>query len=239
MKQLKIALLGIASMLLLFFFAFIPMRAEAATIENGKNTKLLQSGQQFYKFTLSDDSLVQVYWSNNTKNGTAITLYVDKDKKKMIDFLYPSGQKTGKEFYALKKGTYYVDMYDYYQVASVKITWNVASKYDKQNYCMAKATTLNKDTIANVVQTPRYDYSRWYRIKLTKAQKVTILSPYGNGGFVYLYSPSWQSYQFSTADSTNKVTTDKLAAGTYYIRVAMDGSYYQGVEGSYIAFKWK
>ena len=47
MKQGKVLFLGIFSLLLMAFIAFIPMRANAATIENGQTVVLQQSMSGF------------------------------------------------------------------------------------------------------------------------------------------------------------------------------------------------
>ncbi len=245
MKNLKIAVLGVLSMLLMAFLVFIPMNVKAATVENGQTVKLLNQGKQFYKFTLADDSLVQISWTNN-KGSSEMFLYPDKERSEELRFISFNGEK-GKTFVALAKGTYYFDMYDNNSkpATKVKFNWTAASTYSKGNYSLKKAQTLKADTIVHVVQVHKYDYTRWYKITLTKGQKLTIMAPYGN-----LYMPSiWDSKSnsvnlsctnntFSSSGYPTSYTTDqKLPKGTYYISIPMTDPAYK--VGEYVAFKWK
>ena len=233
--------LAAAGLLALLVFILVPIHAEAKVLESGKTVPLKLKDVVNYKFTIKEDSLVQFQWSNNVNDRTSIIVYQDSAKTRIIDSAYPSAE-TGTLSIALKAGTYYARMYDgsalYEPVAKVKYTATPASKINKDNYCRGKAIALKANTNAKIVQTPLYDYTRWYKITLPKAQKVTINISSGSQYYIDLYSPSMQTYN-SLVSSKSIVTQDKLAAGTYFIIVSPRHSYAQNVAGTYYVFKWK
>ena len=238
MKSLKIALFAVFCTLLLSI-AFVPMRAKAYTkIDNGATITMNKEGAVHYKLVIEKDCYLQLVWSNNTKKLADVYIYADKACKERVHWCWCDTEK-GKEYVALKAGTYYVEMGDYYQLCKIKWTWTAAYKLDQGNYCIAKAKNLSAGTTVSIAQTPTIDYTRWYKIKLTKNQKVTIKTPYKNSAYIQLYSPSRQRYNFNNSDSFSKITTDKLTTGTYYISVSACNSYVENRKGAFIAFSWK
>ncbi len=239
MKSLKIALFAVFCTLLLSI-AFVPIRAKAYTkIDNGATITMNKSGAIHYKMVIEKDCYLQLSWANNTSKLATVTLYADKGNNDQVHWTWLDTEK-GKEYVSLKAGTYFVEMGDSRQLCKIKFSWTPAYKLDQGNYCVAKAKNLSAGTTVNVAQTPTIDYTRWYKIKLTKNQKVTIKTPYGYSSYVSLYSPSWQSYQFNTnSDGTQKVTTDKLTTGNYFIAVRACNSYTEGRKGVFISFSWK
>ncbi len=242
MKQYKSFLIGVIGILLMTFIVFVPMNAKAATITNGKGIKLLQSGKQFYKFTLEDDALLQVSWSNYSSNPTAVSIYYDVNKLDILTPVIFFGE-SGKNFYTLRKGTYYVDMYENATnpTTIVKFNWTLVSTYDKANYSKLTAEPLKADTIEHVAQVGKYAYTRWYKIKVSKEKKLTIKTPYGNGGNssyggIYLLNSKSRIISLNYSEK-EIVTAGTVPAGTYYITVRKP-ELYKGV-GSYVAFKWK
>ena len=232
---------------LLFFVAIIPLQAKAAnsftTLTNGSITALKIEGKEYYTFTIKEDSRVTFSWSNNNASRFWLEIYSDKNMTKRLKSIYPDAA-SGNLNICLKKGIYYVEMYDGYSASytpttKVKTTLTYVTKINKDNYCRGKALALAANKYATVCQTPNYDYTRWYKITLTKAQKVSFTFPNGNSTYITLISPTNQKY---TLDTTSKsaVTKDKLAAGDYYIIVAYNGTYYtQNCVGVYVDFKWK
>ena len=247
MKQLKIALLGIISTFILFL-VFIPIKAEAASIiRSGSTIALKNYGvAPLYKMTLEKDSLVKVSWSNNKNSSAQMLLYTDSKRTKLVTSAGFNDGASGKKFFSLKKGVYYIYMYDNFESAAapttkVNFSWTPASNYNKENFCSSKAIMLNANTTESVVQTPSENYPRYYKIKLTREQKVQILTPYGNNTYIHIYSADWSTqYLTSPADETIMVTTQKLKAATYFVVIDECSRPYQsGVLGKYIAFKWK
>jgi hypothetical protein len=240
MKQIKIMFLGIFSLLLMAFIAFIPMHTQAATITNGQTVKLLNQGKQFYKFTLEDDALVQFQWINNADNEACCYIYTNKTRSNTLKAFFIKN-KSGRLFLAMKKGTYYLDLYDDYNpTTKVTVNWTPASKYDKGNFNARTAQNLEPDVLVRVPQVGFYSYYRWYKIKVTRAHKITITLPYGPQSKVFLvtskYDSSISSFLIGT-DEQSKTTTTKLAVGTYYILV-MPASPDSQI-GDAISFKWK
>ena len=245
MKQFKMLLLTAVTALLMLFVVFIPMRANAATIENGKGVKLLAEGKQFYKFTLDDDSVIQLSWGKNNNGLARVTIYADKNKSSYIRG-YSMGSATGKLYVCMKKGTYYVDMYDGNSTkkpqATMKFTWESGKKYSRGNYSLATAYSLKANTIEQVAQIRKYDYDRWYKIKLTKTQKITLQVPYGPAYYIYVFNSNGDFVEFDYNSVyyyglTEMVSDKKVPAGTYYIMVGLTDP--TETVGEYFAFKWK
>ena len=246
MKNMKIAFLGIVSMLLMAFIIFIPMNAKAATITNGQSIKLVRQGKAFYKFTLDDDSLVQFAWSKNDKSLANVTIYADKNKEKKLYYIDNMNYgASGKEFIALSRGTYYVDMYDGNGSVApktiVKINWTLAKKYDKKNYSAKTAQKLEANTIVRIPQVHKYSYLRWYKITLPKAQNFTITMSYGRSHMILLLDSKMNYEEINdkfkyNSDYTKKYISEKLPKGTYYILVT--GVPEDSKVGEAIAFKW-
>lgn len=223
------------------------MRADAATLKtfkDGSTVKLQHDGTYLYKYTIAEDSLVEISWAGVVKPyGIDIYVYADKACSKRITWNYTS-DASGKMFLALKKGTYYLNLYE--GVASstrtttgkVKIKSTPATAINKDNYTLGKAAALEAKKWAKVVQTPLYNYARWYKIKITKAQKVTIDTPLKNATFFDVYSSSLMRCPVEYSGTT--VTTDKLAKGTYFLRVSAmtPTNFTQGRGGLYLQFKW-
>ena len=247
MKQIKIMILGLFGLLLMAFIAFIPIRTNAATIENGQTVKLQDQGKQFYKFTLEDDSLVQIYWTKNNKISSNLDIYSDKEKEEHLYWVHLNKGKTGREFLAMKKGTYYVDMYDMADIptTTVRINWTSAEKYDKGNYSAKTALPLEADTTVRAVQVGQYSYVRWYKIKVTKAHQVKITiddnyisSIYSMDIFASDFRDLGEMYGYTvSADGRSKTVNKKLAVGTYYIVLWMFDPYEK--VGGATSFKWE
>jgi len=243
MKQLKLLLLGAVSALLMLFVVFIPMRANAATIENGVPNTLLREGKAIYKFTLEDDSLLTINWVKNNRDLAKVYIYSDRSKSYTVDW-YELYDPSGKMILPLKRGTYYVEMFDgdskHAPTTKVKFSWTSAEKYSKDNYSIATARTLKANTMETAVQIRKYNYKRWYKITLKKAQRIVLeCNEYSNGVYsltildsklqsVYRYNVNW--------DCT---VTEKLPKGTYYVILPEKSDALDTYFGDYYAFKWR
>ena len=252
MKQLKLLLLGAVSALLMLFVVFIPVRANAATIENGVPNALLREGKAIYKFTLDKDSLVEINWVKNNNNLANCVIYADRQKTQEIqeNFIV---KKSGKIYIPLKRGTYFVDMYDgatgKAPTAKVKFTWTPATKYDRKNYSIAKAYQLKPNTVEQVVQIRTCNYTRWYKIQTKKDQKITIMPkncywgmyPYDSSYYPYLmlafYNSKFERVGLSYS-SEQFVTSNVCPKGTYYICVGSTEPTTL-TRGDYMSLSWK
>ena len=243
MKQIKIMILGLFGLLLMAFIAFIPIHTNAATIENGQTVKLLKKGQQFYKFTLEDDALVQIKWVDNANDESQCIIYDNKTRNYSLRYDFIQG-KSGRYFLAMRKGTYYLDLYDNSTAPSTKVTinWTPASKYDKGNFSAQTAQNLQPEVLVRAPQVGFYNYYRWYKIKVTRAHKITLTVPYGDVTdveFLILnskYNVCVSMFNISD-DRKSSTTSKKLAIGTYYILIPPES--YGSKIGYPVAFKWK
>ena len=244
MKQLKLLLLGAVSALLMLFVVFIPMRANAATIENGVPTALQREGKAFYKFTLEDDSLITLNWVKNNRDLACFQIYLDRNKTQSLTYgYYPFGEVSGKIIFPLKRGTYYVEMFDgdskYAPTTKVKFSWTSAKNYSKDNYSLATAKTLKANTLEEVVQIRKYNYTRWYKISLKKAQRIIVESA---NDFSYLdltILDSKLNSVYQNYSDYDFILTTKVPKGTYYIVIPEDSYLNTSPFGEYIAFRWR
>ena len=253
-KQKLNICLGILAVLLVCVIAYAPMRANAATLKNitaGQSFALKHEEQEVYKLVIDTDAVVKFAWSNDERNYSYIGLFTDKACKDRICSCAPS-TKSGNKVWALKKGTYFVQAYDGYSFSSytptmkLKVTWEDASVINKNNYCRAKAIAVNASTNVRVAQTPTQDYTRWYKIKVPKTQKLTINAPTGTGTLSNLTVLSTSMTRFNnftssgTGSSAKMVSVDKMAADTYFILVSGCGySYTKNRLGEYHVFSWQ
>ena len=253
MKQLKLLLLGAVSALLLLFVVFIPVRANAATIENGVPNALLREGKAIYKFTLDKDSLVEINWVKNNNDLANVFIYADRQKTELIQENFINS-KSGKICIPLKRGTYYVDMYDgatgKAPAAKVKFAWTPATKYDRGNFSLAKAYLLQPNTEEQVVQIRTCNYKRWYKIQLKKDQILTVNTKYPYWGdypsspFFYaiarmqIYNSKFETVSFSVNGAGTIVkSTTTCPKGTYYIVINPTSD--TMVRGDYALISWK
>lgn len=243
MKKGKIVLFGIISALLLFVL-FIPIKTEAAAIIKSGKTIALKDFESapLYKFTLEEDSVVTVSWINNFDTFSTVNVYSDSKANNVTIFSFMESVK-GKEYFAFKKGVYYVKMYDQTfggPTTKITISWTPVSTYDQGNYCADKAVTLSANKTTRVVQTPGCNYERFYKIKIKAPKKVDVIVtyeaiqivPYKAKIYFHLYSEDF-SQEYNIYD-------DVLPAGTYYLVAdPIPKPYFHNSLGSYITFKWK
>ena len=245
--KLKFRLLGLLStMALLLVIALIPMNAKAAVsfkgVASGTTVAMpAQGGNNYYKIKLTEDSLLALQYSNVT-----LTSYVKVYKEAAMEnnLEYTSIKGTGRIDLALKKGTYYINMYEGYSgstpTGKMKFSVVAANKINKDNYCRAKCIAVDAYAVQKICATPTYDYTRWYKFTIKSAKKVSVVTTEGLTYRFDILSTNLQRYNVDTTGNYTKITTrDKLAPGTYYIRVSEYGSYTEGVSGKYFTFKWK
>ena len=126
------------------------------------------------------------------------------------DGYYESGGR-----YGVDKGTYYI-----YADEGQKFKYTYTKAPAGSNFSRAKATVLAKNTRKHIAQTPAYNFSRWYKARITAKQRINITM---NGAFrVLLVTQTGKAVQMSSVNtSTGKRFSSKnvLAAGNYYIVV--------------------
>lgn len=199
----------------------------------------------YYKLTLSDDSVVKVYWTRNNANKASIDIYSNSARNKTVRYVSTTDKTSGSEYLALAKGTYYLNMYDgytnYEYTATTRVTFTVTpvSEINKDNYCKSKAIYLKSDKWVTIAQTPNNSYARWYKMYLSSEQVVKIYTNASNAYSVSLYTSKLDRVDCESSSSLVK-SKNKLASGYYYIYV-QESTYFsgQGRLGDYIRLKWK
>ena len=112
-------------------------------------------------------------------------------------------------------GTYYIKMYDGKEKAQVRITKKTVKSINKQNYCARKAINLSKKKKVQFAQSKKDNYTRWYKIKITKNQSFSI---YGYDGWYNLYDSNFNEIRCREDYDTSVITTDGIQPkGTYYL----------------------
>lgn len=116
---------------------------------------------------------------------------------------------------------------------------------NKTNYSRGRAIQLKAGEKITIAQSPKMNYSRWYKITTTKKQQITYWSnTAGNARqLIEIYNSKGQILQLVNAGlETKYCTKDILPKGTYYIRVLSSPVYSYMLDygfGNVITLKWK
>ena len=242
LTQKSTILMGFTGLFIVIAILFMPIKADAAVLKNGNTVALKAHGEVYYKLVLEEDSLLKFAYSNNNDQSSDIDVYLDSKRTKVVKYNFLD-KKSSNLYMSLKAGTYYIDMYDGYTASKattvVKFTMTTATKVNKDNFCRAKAISLASGKYVQIVQTPMYDYNRWYKIKVPSTKKITINAPAGGATSIYVYSADLSTrYSMDYTGSTKATTHEKLPAAYYYLYIPSYGSYRHGVLGQFISFKW-
>lgn len=181
----------------------------------------------YYKFKVPSSDLALKIESKNKEDNIGIV-----DKKFGNDTIYYFNE-SGYIYLNLKKGTYYFWAYS----NNIKIKYSLIKPTNTSNYCIEKAEKLNKKKTIYGFQHLKNNYSRYYKIKLTKKQKITIRKEYPCG--IALYDKYCSPVNLIWENEYYEKSSIPLSPGTYYIRVnSMD---YEGLLGGSGAFaiSWK
>lgn len=247
MKNKKKSLAVILAVLTVFFSICVAFTANAASVKPGTYKKVTK--EAYYKISVSDEGYITLS-AKSLKNSSESYSYasmncelLNSKKEKVTDYssecsvyTYTSGQQTGSKKIAVSKGTYYI------HVNSVSSNYGATNQFmytfkavkQPTNYCVAKATTLKASKKVTVYQTQKYNFDRWFKITLSKNQKVTITqSGYSSDFELYNSEGKKISLEYSNRTLKSKI---KLASGTYYIcyRALYDFS-----KSGYTTFSWK
>ena len=191
--------------------------------------------RQLYKIKVPADGYIKIQSNNNLDS---VHIFKKLDKNKGLDsnvgsYVGKDHRSIGKTYYqALRKGTYYLHI-----EGNHKIKWNLVNpkNYDQQkNYCRAKAMTLPKGKKKTVFFNYRYDFPRWYKITLTKKQRITLNCTFlDEGEFHYEIVDSrgldvddtYNSFYYANyyGGKKPKDKTKVLPKGTYYLFIERDG----------------
>lgn len=247
MKQIqRRAALALALALLL---ALVPANALAANKVKTLKTNTWYATQEpdpdnmtVYKLKLTAESVVYVSWKNAHAKSTFAEVDFCEDRDcsyvdAMVEFYAPSSGKRGVVLYP---GAYYVAAMDVIRGSKVKFTTLKASYLNPKNTTSAKATAINSGKTTEVVFDRRNAKPRWYKLRLTRKQAVTLC---GDCAGITLYTSAMKKVPMRKGwDSKNAadkwVSKSKLGKGTYYIKYS-DAYGLTSDAGNYYAFYWK
>ncbi len=117
--------------------------------------------------------------------------------------------------FGLDKGAYYI-----MAPAKVKFKYTITKRTFGGNYSRAKSSSLAKNVKRNITQTSLHNYARWYKIKLTAKQRVTVWTNTGYNIDIRNSKGKWLEASEQRATKSMRVVSAKLLpAGTYYIVV--------------------
>lgn len=205
-----------------------------------------------YKVKFTEDKLVTLKWKG-LADGRAVaptftTVYPGwllenpSNEYDPEDWGYYRIEASGTETFVISAGTYFVyaeELIDYESdvrrnarrnADAPTAQFSVSAKKlaaPPSNYTPARAKTLKAGTKATLRYTPMKAHPCWFKIKLTKKQKLTVTrSPYLTVSIYYdnlacIYDSNTESEWRSEFKTTpEKITSKaKLDKGTYYIRV--------------------
>ena len=188
----------------------------------------------YHKLVVKKSGLVAICGNEYRESGTSLqaaglNIQLCNAKKKPLHNAYLSSLNTYTEKYALKKGTYYVAVSSSqrYQLKAESKAWK-----DKSGKSKKKAATIKKGKSADgmVMVNEGMKKGDWYKVKLTKRSKLRINITAACTGVVSNLKvqiiPANRHYTLinSTSLIGNKgkklASRNKLAAGTYYIKVS-------------------
>lgn len=194
-----------------------------------------------YKIRVASDTVVYTAWKNHKTDEGYVGIYTDKNCDERLEYILGDDDgKTGTKGFALYPGTYYIYMRDDDKNTQVQFTKKTVKAINKPNYCIQNAIQIKANKKAEFAQTKMQCYNRWYKIKLTKRQKITI--PVVTKKYTVscsLYDSNLNYISCKQSESTNTITTyGEQAKGTYYLMFEDDYSELRD-SGCYYSFYWK
>lgn len=190
-----------------------------------------------YKVKVTADTLFVVNWTNN-RGGSYVTVYPDKEceENSIYNILGDDySMNSGTKGLVLYRGTYYIYMKDYDNKVKVKFL-KKANTINKQNYCISKAITMTKNKKYEYSQSKKINFTRWYKIKLTKSQEISIVGYDSEYGYK-LYDSNFNTVNCKYSEKNRTITTrGKQPKGIYYLSLyekdldsLMDKGYYYSI----------
>lgn len=181
----------------------------------------------YYKITVPQTGSITV---NNDSLYTAYVTLLNSSKKAISNEAYPSSTNDYSTVFAVTKGTYYIKVTTTSELYRLKYTFKAVT--DKSGTTKAKATklTAGKTYTGVVTAADKTGKVDWYKITLTKSQKVDItftgsvssgeigIEFYG-GDISGSITDSITSVNEDSSFTAQTWTSTKLPKGTYYIKV--------------------
>lgn len=243
MRQSKrifaLLLVFITVLTLLPITASASYRYEALKFNSWYRLKDLSNTTTVYKLKVTTDTVIVVNWKNyNSDDHFGYGAFcTDKECDYSVGeiFLGFDCPRSGNTGMVLYRGTYYLMMYDGGNTAQVKFTKKDVKSTNKQNYCLQNAVLLKAGKKAEFAQTKKYNYHRWYKIKLTKSQPITL---YGNILWYDIYDSNFNEIRSSWKGDNVISTEGTQSKGIYYLALH-DYPSSLITSGKYYNFYWK
>lgn len=212
-------------------------KAQANTLTlNGSNTGGIGAAADvdWWKITTTSDGKLDITIAVSNSLYMWCQIY-DNDGTTLLAQNNTSGTITVSED-GLRAGTYYVKLYSYYSGQAPNYTISNALTTPAQandvepNDARAQALVLGPNATKtghiNYYYTGTYDTQDWYKITTTDDGQIKLTLTSGNGQYAwaYLYDNNGTTQlNAQNTSGTIDITTDGLAAGTYYVKIT---SYY-------------
>ena len=178
-----------------------------------------------YKLKLTKETIVYVSWKSAGADLDANACFCkDTEGSEVVDGIYPYDRASGKEGVVLYPGTYYVRLSDTSKQAKFKFTTKKASALSFKNTSSKKATSLKAKKKAEMVFDTKHLKSRWYKIKLTKKQRITVCCS-TNSNYVTFRDKNMKAVDNESYTKKAYRTVNVLNPGTYYVRINNYGVY--------------
>lgn len=217
-------------------YKVIDLKAGAKVVQKGSEYDSNTGNRTYYRYriVIPEDGYIKISIYKDT--GAPFVYIRKKNDNNNIRHITRSDISAGSNILPLSKGTYYLNCDEdetVFGYTYTKVSFTA-------NYCRKKAALLKKGATVSICQTPKRNYSRWYKIRLTKKQSISFNSSAGN--LIRIYNSKLKSLDIEHAgsQSTRYFTQEKLPKGTYYIFVerAYPGSYssYEGYY--YTTLRW-
>lgn len=197
----------------------------------------------YHKVTIPKNGYMKVEGQREDNYGFNIELCNGNKKSINPKKVYLSNSNGFTTYYGVKKGTYYIKVENISN--PYKLRYIFASVSDQAGASKAKAVTIEKGKAKTglVYITDVKAKADWFKVKLTKKQtlKLTITSKY-NDTLCYQVIPADSKTTLFNDTIRPKLGTqtisssDKLPAGTYYIKVTKN---YSSDASGYYSIKLK
>ena len=233
--------------LLMALMAISPVTAQAAEKTSFKKLKegtWTTNETQFYKITVPKDG--ELYFQVRKKqsdipgSGGLYTVKEDAASKVTPGQKYKGGWaplSIVNDRVAVKKGTYYL------RVDGGTLKYKFTAAGNQKNKTKKKAISLRADKTAKAIMLPKMNYDRWYKITISKKQKIEIETNlyYTVLDDVTVYNSDGQKVAMTKGDKNGVSCSKKaLPKGTYYIK--LDKRYIDAVNkpfGPVVLLTWR
>ena len=202
----------------------------------------------WYKFRISNPGYISFKFTHDyvDSSGNYWEAYLYNPEMNCLNYYYYQGNNTSAtgENIGVPAGTYYIKVQKggsgYKEVNyNVKINYTASSVWEKEfndDYNSANTISINKTYYGSIM---KYSDVDWYKFKVSKTDSVSLKFTHkymeSNGYYwcVDLYNSSFsklKTYDLRGTDSSKTMPKLRLSSGTYYLKVAKDGSGYSSVD---------